>query len=259
MFFCKFLFIFMLFSFRSLFSIDLDLQKNMIFVPGGFYTPLFKTSNDLDRIHVDSFFIDIYPVSNMDYKKFIIDNIEWNKENIKSVFSDKNYLNHLSDNLDSISKINSYPVVNVSWFAANAYCNSLNKRLPSVDEWEYIGFTDSLYLKNTSKHVYRILDWYISKQFNNFVSVFDMEINSLGIYGFYGYIWEWVNDFNSIIMLNMDSEGGGLEEVLYCGAVATNSLDTSDYVSFMRYAFRSSLEAHYTINSLGFRCAKDCF
>jgi formylglycine-generating enzyme required for sulfatase activity len=37
-------------------------------------------------------------------------------------------------------------------------------------------------------------------------------------------------------------------------------LDTdkpSDYGVFMRYALRSSYSANYTLNSLGFRCAKD--
>ena len=77
------------------------------------------------------------------------------------------------------------------------------------------------------------------------------------IFGMHGIIWELVLDFNSVILLNSDSEGGGLEEVLYCGATATNAINPADYVAFMRFAFRNTLEANYTMPYLGFRCAKD--
>jgi formylglycine-generating enzyme required for sulfatase activity len=33
--------------------------------------------------------------------------------------------------------------------------------------------------------------------------------------------------------------------------------DKQDYATFMRLAFRSSLEARYTMRTLGFRCARD--
>ena len=48
-----------------------------------------------------------------------------------------------------------------------------------------------------------------------------------------------------------------LEKSLFCGAGAAASIDPSDYAAFMRYALRSSYRAHYTMTSLGFRCARD--
>ena len=33
--------------------------------------------------------------------------------------------------------------------------------------------------------------------------------------------------------------------------------DFADYAAFMRYAYRSSLQARYTTGNLGFRCARD--
>ena len=40
-------------------------------------------------------------------------------------------------------------------------------------------------------------------------------------------------------------------------AAASGSADPSDYAAFMRYGFRSSLQAKFTLNNLGFRCAQD--
>ena len=40
---------------------------------------------------------------------------------------------------------------------------------------------------------------------------------------------------------------------LYCGSGAVGASDFENYAAFMRYAFRSSLEARYTVANLGFR------
>jgi sulfatase modifying factor 1 len=44
---------------------------------------------------------------------------------------------------------------------------------------------------------------------------------------------------------------------LFCGSGALGASSFDDYAAFMRYAFRSSLKAHYTVPNLGFRCAQD--
>lgn len=241
------------------FSFEAKVKDDMILISKGSYTPLFKSSdNSEDFITVQDFYIDKYPVTNSDFNYFIENNDNWNFNNIKTIFADTNYLNHWKNNND-FKYIADVPVVNVSWFAAEAYCNYLNKRLPTLNEWEYIasvgvknknGKEDVDYLKKT-------LDWYTKNQSDILFTKDTMEINYLGVSGISGVIWEWVYDFNSVILINTDAEGGGLEEILYCGAAATNAIDPSDYVSFMRFAFRSSLEANYTITTLGFRCAKN--
>jgi formylglycine-generating enzyme required for sulfatase activity len=42
----------------------------------------------------------------------------------------------------------------------------------------------------------------------------------------------------------------------FCGAGAATAADATDYATFMRYAFRSSLRASYTVRNLGFRCSQ---
>jgi formylglycine-generating enzyme required for sulfatase activity len=73
----------------------------------------------------------------------------------------------------------------------------------------------------------------------------------------HGVVWEWVADF-STAMVTGDARGDtGLDRQLFCGSGAQGAKDIQDFASFMRYAFRSSLKASYTVPNLGFRCAKD--
>lgn len=233
--------------------------SNMVFIEGGTYIPLFKISDNVNEnvVNVKSFFMDKYPVTNCEFRNFILSNKDWSIEKISSIFADKNYLSHWS--VTDFDKISEKPVVNISWFAADAYCSYLGKKLPSIDEWEYIANASKFYKdsKNDPFFLQKILDWYIDSQSSVLIDVNLMEENYFKVCGVHGNIWEWVEDFNSVILLNTDAEGGGLEEVLYCGAVATNAINPADYVAFMRYAFRNSLEANYTMSRLGFRCVKD--
>jgi formylglycine-generating enzyme required for sulfatase activity len=43
----------------------------------------------------------------------------------------------------------------------------------------------------------------------------------------------------------------------YCAAGSAGTANKADYAAYMRYAFRESLQATYTVGSLGFRCAQD--
>ena len=49
----------------------------------------------------------------------------------------------------------------------------------------------------------------------------------------------------------------GLDRQLFCGSGAEGTKDRRNFPAFMRYGFRSSLKASYTVHNLGFRCVKD--
>jgi len=73
----------------------------------------------------------------------------------------------------------------------------------------------------------------------------------------HGLVWEWVADFNTA-MVTGDARGyTGLDRQLFCGSGAVGAQDLSNYAAFMRYGFRSSLQADYCVHNLGFRCAQD--
>lgn len=243
------MFFFVFFSIVNSFVIQ---YNNLVPVSGGVYVPLFEDKNLVKEICVQDFFFDAYPVSNIEYRKFIKNSVKWHKSKVKSVFSDANYLKHWD--LDYFKFIQNSPVVNVPWYSCNIYCKTMNKRLPIIDEWEYIAYKSCK--ENNDKYMQEILSWYTKPVDFFLISKDSMNKNYYDIYGMNG-IWEWVQDFNSIVIIGSDSEGGNLEQVLFCGTASVNSVDPADYVSFMRYAFRSSLQAKYSISSLGFRCVKD--
>jgi protein SCO1/2 len=58
----------------------------------------------------------------------------------------------------------------------------------------------------------------------------------------HGLVWEWTLDFSP-----------ELDRTFACGGTAAGARTFDDYAAFMRYAYRSSLEARYTVANLGFR------
>jgi formylglycine-generating enzyme required for sulfatase activity len=88
------------------------------------------------RVTVGAFYLDKYEVTNADYKKFIKANPLWSKSNIADSLHDGNYLKLWNGNKYPKGQ-DDYPVVYISWYAANAYAKWLGKRLPNQAEMEY--------------------------------------------------------------------------------------------------------------------------
>ncbi len=232
-------------------------NENMVLIPNGYYTPLFKDQDSPVTIEVNSFYMDQYPITNKQFDAFINKNPKWNKKNIKLIFSDRNYLKHFLEN--SMQDIAEQPVTNVSWFAARAYCRSVNKRLPTTNEWEYVAKASHDLADGSQQPEYKqqILEWYSRPATDTLPNVYDTPVNYWKVHGLHGVVWELVSDFNTALVTGESRGDTHLDKQLFCGAGAASSVDPGDYAAFMRYAMRSSYSAHYTIESLGFRCAKD--
>lgn len=235
---------------------DMD-QGEMVYIPDGSYAPLFTSNAGFQRIPVKSYLLDRYAVTNRQYSLFTRQHPKWDRKNIKAVFSDSNYLKHLVS--DEMGDVADSPVTNVSWFSARAYCKSLGKRLPSLDEWEYAARASDTDIDGSDDPKYRqkILEWYSRPATARLPNVRDTEANYWGVHGMHGVVWELVNDFNTALVTGESRGDSQLEQQLFCGAGAVSSADPGDYAAFMRYALRSSYRATYTMESLGFRCAKD--
>lgn len=222
----------------------------MISVQGGLFTPLYGSSKK--PVLVNSFEIDEFPVTNELYLKFTSKRDDWKKSKAKKLFVDQFYLKNWSDdqNLGEKNPPNS-PVVYVSWFAAKAYCDFVGKRLPTVNEWEYIASREIKGV-DVSK---AILEWYSRPTPEVLPNVDTGLKNTSGVAALHGMIWEWTIDFNTAMVSGESRGDSTLDKTMYCGAGSNGAANPSDYAAFMRFAFRSSLKAKYTVANLGFRCA----
>lgn len=230
--------------------------EDMAEVAGGSYVPLYGT--DSEPIRVQPFNMDIYPITNAAYLEFVEKHPEWQKSNVKKIFADDSYLSTWENNTDFGELNPNAPVTGISWFAAKRYCESQDKRLPSLDEWEFAAMAneDQIDARKLDSYNKFILRWYETpRTYNNPVG--ETYKNYWGIYDLQGLVWEWTSDFNSVMLTGESRNDSDLDSSLFCGGAAIGATDLKDYAAFMRFAFRGSLKARYNVRNLGFRCAKD--
>lgn len=231
-------------------------QPEMAAIKGGSYIPLY--GRDSLKVVINDFQMDVYPVTNADYLKFVKKYPKWSRSKVIRLFADKSYLNKWqSDTQIGASQSLKAPVTNVSWFAANEYCNCQGKRLPTIDEWEYAAMANETQpdARTISTYNEYILSWYEKpKTFNNDIgSTFK---NYWNIYDLHGLVWEWTSDFNSVLVSGESRKDVDNDSNLFCGSGAIGATDLMNYAAFMRYAIRGSVKAKYTMQNLGFRCVK---
>jgi len=233
--------------------------EGMVAIPSGEYKPLFVGDNDAQRVAVGKFYLDVYPVTNGDYLEFARAHPKWRRSQVKRIFADEGYLQHWTSDLTFEEYLRNVPVTHVSWFAAKAYAKWKGKRLPTVAEWEHAAAASPKRIDgdNDPEFQQEVLRWYVTPAPQTMPEVGLKRSNAFGIHDLLGLVWEWVSDFNTAL-ISGDARGDtGLDRQLFCGAGAQSAIDRTNYAAFMRYGFRSSLKAGYTVHNLGFRCARD--
>lgn len=234
--------------------------NKMVFINGGTYVPLFSLKSG--NVTVKPFYIDMYPVTNVEFQQFVNQYPEWQKGKVKPIFADNNYLKNWTSSNEigkNFSTLKNTPVVYVSWFAAKKYCECQGKRLPTINEWEFVARASETKTDATKdkKYLQQILNWYAQPTPNVFKNVGSGFKNVYGVYDIHGLVWEWNLDFIAALSVKDSRDGNNLNSTEFCGAASNNSKTPQNYAAFMRYAMRSSLKANYSQPNLGFRCVKD--
>lgn len=232
-------------------------SEGMVRLKGARYIPLY--GRDSTVVEVKDFDLDVYPVTNADYVKFVKTYPQWQKSKVKKLFADGTYLRNWKNDWElNDSEKSTSPVTYVSWFAAKAYCECQGKRLPTMDEWEYAAMADETVRDARIKKSYneKILSWYEAPRTNE-NEIGQHPKNYWGVHDLHGLVWEWTSDFNSVLMSGESRKDKDRDNNLFCGSAVLGATDLMNYAAFMRYAFRGSIKANYAIKNLGFRCAKD--
>ena len=231
----------------------------LIVLPPGIHRPMYPGKNEPKEVPVPSFSMEALPVTNAQYLAFVWEQPKWRKEHVKSLFADSNYLMHWPSELELPEEMLDAPVTNVSWFSARAYARWAGRRLPMLAEWEYVAAASETasFGRDDPAYNQHILSWYSRPTPLVPPSVGTYPANFYGIQDMHGLVWEWVDDFNTALVTGESRGDSGLDRNLFCGSESVGSADPKDYAAFMRFAFRSSLEANYTVRNLGFRCATD--
>ena len=231
-----------------------------VLVGPGTLRPLFPPSPSATDIFVPAFWLDRRPVTNADFQSFVARSRTWRRGSVSQLYVDQAYLAHWAtpDELGAAAAPDQ-PVVNVSWFAARAYCAARGARLATEDEWELAAQASPSAPDGKNDVGWRktVVDWYGKPSPARLPAVGQGSPNYWGIWDLHGLVWEWVRDFNGTLLAEDDGRGQkDANSNRFCGGARVAS-DSLDYPSYMRVALRSSLEARYTTANLGFRCAHD--
>jgi len=156
-------------------------------------------------VAISPFYISETEVTNIQFKAFISENPDWNKNNLKELLTNnlvaEDYLSEWQ--ADQIPEgRDDFPVVYVSFAAASAYCDwlssksSLTSRLPYESEWEWAargGLVGKPYpLGNTATG-----ENFLNNNLQNSRSVAQGPPNGYGLYDMSGNVWEWCLDWFS--------------------------------------------------------------
>ncbi len=227
-------------------------------IPEGTLRTVLANDATPEPIRIAGFSMRAMPVSNREFLAFLTSNRQWQRERIAALFADKSYLRHWQAPLLPGTAVGlDQPVTNVSWFAAEAYCESEGARLPSWSEWEYVAAADENRRDARDDPAWRarILGWYSHSAAEPLANVGGVE-NVYGVRDMHGLIWEWVEDFNAILVSVDSRNQGDPDKLQFCGAGAISLQDRDNYAILMRLALLSSLTAAVPPGTLAFRFSR---
>ncbi len=228
-------------------------------IPGGEYEPFYPVVEG-EVLNVPPFRIDPYPVTNAQFLLFVEAEPRWQRGHVPGVFADAGYLGTwagpmvLGDDAPPNAA-----VAFVSWYAAAAYCEWAGGRLPTEAQWELVARADHTQRDGRGDPAFtqQVLTFYSRPRQYPPENVGGAEPNVYGVYDMHSLHWEWLLDFDASLVSADNRQEGDRQAQRFCGGAAVGAEDVRDYAAFMRYAFRGSLEASYTVHNLGFRCVSE--
>lgn len=214
------------------------------------------------RVHLDAFWMDRTEVTNAQYRQCVEAKACQSPSNTRSVADSSYYGNGQYD---------TYPVIYVSWYAAQEYCQWVGGRLPTEAEWEKAarGTDGQKYPWGNQPVAGHLLDfcdrncpydWKDISADDGYagtapVGNYPVGASPYGAWDMAGNVWEWVADrysdryYQSAPAQNPPGPDTGIYRVLKGGSWYGNARNA-------RAADRLWKDAGYVNYNVGFRCAR---
>jgi formylglycine-generating enzyme len=227
-------------------------------VPATDFAPVLAPAPGQSTVHLGAYRLDARPVSNQQFLEFVHAQPQWRRDRVARLFADEGYLSHWAAPEALGPQVQpDQPITRVSWFAARAYCAELGARLPGWNEWEWAAAADERVTDARGDPAWReqILGWYARPATDALQPVAQGRPNLYGIHDLHGLIWEWVEDYGSLMVSNDSRNQGDPDKLEFCGAGSISAQDRENYPVLMRIAFLSALQGRSSARRLGFRCA----
>ena len=237
-------------------KIEDDFGVPMILIPGGSFQMGSNSGNDDERpvhkVTLDAFFIDQYEVTNARYDECVavgaceppIGRDSWTRN---WYYSNPDYTN--------------FPVIAVTWFMANSYCEWRGARLPTEAEWEMAarGGLEGAYFPWGNETPVCSKRAKNGAQFENCSEYDTVEIgsfgpNGYGLYDMAGNVWEWVT---SMYMDYPYNAGDGREDPNAYGLRVLRGGGWDNSIYYQRVAYRDKFVPDNNNLVCGIRCAFD--
>ena len=258
---------------KSLRSKSNDIIKNISFIKitgGNFIQGSKKSFNYLSfdnerpafRNRIKDFLISKYPITEAQYSKFIIaggyrEESYWEPE--AWCWLKKNNIT-LPLYWDKIN-LSNYPMCNLSWYEAKAFCNWAGFRLPTESEWEYVATNNGKTLYpwgNEMKPEYCNLNYTINMALEINDERLHFEKTNSGVKQLIGNVWEWCEEpiypydgFNiDPVYREMSYPFFGFKKICRGGCFAV-----PDYLIHSKY--RNAQMPDCRIQFIGFRVCKN--
>jgi formylglycine-generating enzyme required for sulfatase activity len=223
---------------------------SMVLVPAGKFT-MGSSTGDADEqpahlVYVDAFLMDIFEVTVRQYAAFL---------QATGANSPSDWMTVTQPAYEK------YPVTNIDWADATAYCKWVGKRLPTEAEWEKAarGTDDRLYPWGNDPPTPRRANYGKTGSHSHGaltpVGTWEGGKSPYGIYDMAGNVWEWVGDwYDNDYYKNSPPQNpigplSGESKVLRGGSWDS---DPKQLRSTLRYFHRSG----HQHKNYGFRCAK---
>ena len=208
------------------------------------------------KVYVDSFYLDKYEVTNQDFARFVEatgGSKPWYWPNGKVAKGEERF-----------------PVYDVTWFQADAYCKWAGKRLPSEAEWERAargGLEKKKFSWGDGAPGAASEDAPAGAEGANTkraqvgspfgpTNVGSYPPNGYGVYDITGNVWEWINDWydRDYYTVSPDRNPPGPATGTY-RVIRGGGWSDDDERNLMNH-FRNFADPSKGASTIGFRCAK---